>query len=343
MKNLRFLCILFLGLTVISAFGIQLFAPKAAIRPDIKPGVVSSFYPMYIAAAYLLQDVDTVWLSNLSEPQTGCLHDYTLTTGDMKTLSKASAFVINGGGIEPFLDDVTAAYPDLTIIDAGRDLTGLSEEPGSYEAMEDRSEHNHAEDAAIHGEPESESAHGHEHHHHESEENAHYWMSIPCYEKQVRAIRDGLTALLSHNRSSVKQIQSNAAAYLRKLDVLRDEQKSLRQVLSGRNVILFHEAYEYVAADYGMNTVYLLDLDEERQVSAGEVADVIRIISEKNVSLILAEPKYGREMGELVSSQTGATVLYLDTIVRGKKTDQANAYLKRMRHNIDLLRNGQTE
>ena len=289
MKNLRFLCVLFFGLTVISAFGIQIFAPAPAIRPDKKSDVVSSFYPMYIAAAYLLQDIDTVRLSNLSEPQTGCLHDYTLTTGDMKTLSKASAFVINGGGIEPFLNDVTAAYPDLTIIDAGRDLTGLSEESVSHDTTEDRHAHDHTKDTADHDEPESESVHAHDHHHRESEGNAHYWMSIPCYEEQVRAIRDGLTALLSHDPKAAKQVQANAAAYLRRLEALRDEQESLRQALSGENVILFHEAYEYVAADYGMNTVYLLDLDEERQVSAGEVADVIRIINEKNVSLILAE------------------------------------------------------
>ena len=57
-------------------------------------------------------------LENLSEPQTGCLHDYQLTAADMKLLSKADVFIVNGGGIESFLSDVAESYPNLKIIQA---------------------------------------------------------------------------------------------------------------------------------------------------------------------------------------------------------------------------------
>ena len=62
--------------------------------------VVTSFYPMYIAALNIVDGVEGVRLENLSEPQTGCLHDFQLTPEDMKLLSTADVFVINGGGIE---------------------------------------------------------------------------------------------------------------------------------------------------------------------------------------------------------------------------------------------------
>ena len=42
--------------------------------------VVTSFYPMYIAAMNVIGDTPGVTLENLSEPQTGCLHDYQLST-----------------------------------------------------------------------------------------------------------------------------------------------------------------------------------------------------------------------------------------------------------------------
>ena len=45
--------------------------------------VVTSFYPMYIAAENVIGDADGVRLENLSEPQTGCLHDFQLTPEDM--------------------------------------------------------------------------------------------------------------------------------------------------------------------------------------------------------------------------------------------------------------------
>ena len=48
--------------------------------------VVTSFYPMYIAALNVCDGVEGIHLENLSEPQTGCLHDYQLTPEDMKLL-----------------------------------------------------------------------------------------------------------------------------------------------------------------------------------------------------------------------------------------------------------------
>ena len=69
--------------------------------------VVTSFYPMYIATLNIVDGVNGVRLENLSEPQTGCLHDFQLTPEDMKLLSTADVFVINGGGIESFMSDVT--------------------------------------------------------------------------------------------------------------------------------------------------------------------------------------------------------------------------------------------
>ena len=68
--------------------------------------VVTSFYPMYVATENVIGDCQGVTLQNLSEPQTGCLHDYQLTPEDMKLLSTADVFVVNGGGIEGFLTEV---------------------------------------------------------------------------------------------------------------------------------------------------------------------------------------------------------------------------------------------
>ena len=66
--------------------------------------IVTSFYPMYIDAINITRGVDGVTVTNMTKPQTGCLHDYQLTTEDMKTLEKADAFIVNGAGMESFLD-----------------------------------------------------------------------------------------------------------------------------------------------------------------------------------------------------------------------------------------------
>lgn len=256
--------------------------------------IVTSFYPMYVAAANVIGDVKGVTLENLSEPQTGCLHDYQLTTEDMKLLSKADLFIVNGGGIETFLTDVASNYPELDIIEACQNVPLLED-----------------------GE----------------EENAHAWMSISDYRIQLATIE---SALEHADPEHADAYHENAKAYDEKLAALQEEQDEIRQAAKGQNVIIFHEAYDYVAEDYGFNVSYVLDLDEERQVSAGEVADVLDQIQKDHVSYIFAEELYGSDMGKTVESESNVKVIYLDACNRGDYSK--DSYLTAMQSNIDKLR-----
>ena len=256
--------------------------------------IVTSFYPMYVAAANVIGDVKGVTLKNLSEPQTGCLHDYQLTTEDMKLLSKADLFIVNGGGIETFLTDVASNYPELDIIEACQNVPLLED-----------------------GE----------------EENAHAWMSISDYRIQLATIE---SALEQADPEHADAYHENAKAYDEKLAALQEEQDEIRQAANGQNVIIFHEAYDYVAEDYGFNVSYVLDLDEERQVSAGEVADVLDQIQKDHVSYIFAEELYGSDMGKTVESESNVKVIYLDACNRGDYSK--DSYLTAMQSNIDKLR-----
>ena len=272
--------------------------------------VVTSFYPMYIAAENVIGDAHGVRLENLSEPQTGCLHDFQLTPEDMKLLSTADVFIINGGGIESFMKEVAEAYPNLKIIEACENTSLLSEE--------EKDTHHHEE------ETEEEHAHG--------DVNAHAWMSVSAYETQVQTIADGLSEA-DPERSSA--YQNGAKAYLGKLDELKKRQEKLKQEISGQSVILFHEAYAYVAEDYGLQVNYLLDLDEERQVSAGEVSDVLSAVRKGHVKYILAEELYGKSMGDTIQKESDAKVLYLNPLNRG--TYEKDSYINGMKKNMEIL------
>lgn len=256
--------------------------------------VVTSFYPVYIAAMNLTKDIPNVKLENLSEPQTGCLHDFQLTPEDMKLLSTADVFIINGGGIESFMKEVASAYPDLIIIEAGEYVELLSEG---------------------------------------DEVNAHAWLSVPCYRDMVQAVAAGLSDADSVHANLYTQ---NAAIYDDKLSVLEKEQKEVIQQLSGRNVVIFHEAFEYIAQDYGMQVSCVLDLDEERPVSAGEVSDVLDAVQTEHADLILAEELYGKSVATAVLKEADVTVIYLDPLNRGEY--DSDSYLKGMEENITLLK-----
>ena len=89
--------------------------------------IVTSFYPMYIAAINITDGIEGVEVVNMTKPQTGCLHDYQLSTGDLTTLEKADAFVINGAGMEAFLDKVIRQQKNLKLIDASKDIPLLKD------------------------------------------------------------------------------------------------------------------------------------------------------------------------------------------------------------------------
>lgn len=289
-----FVLVMLVVITVVSGLLTNIYVRESGSKQEEQTlTVVTSFYPMYIAALNVIGDTDGVHLQNLSEPQTGCLHDFQLTPEDMKLLSKADVFIINGGGIESFMKDVAKSYPDLTIIEASEGIDLLEDE---------------------------------------GEENAHAWMSVATYEEQVNHIAEGLIAA---DEKHASDYQKHADAYVVKLDALKERQQKVAEKSKGQSVILFHEAYDYVADDYGLDVAYVLDLDEERQVSAGEVADVLAAVRDDHVKYILAEELYGKSMGNTVEKETDAKVIYLDALNRGDY--DADSYIKGMSANIDLI------
>ena len=106
-------------------------ADKAAEKKTAEPfRIVTSFYPMYLATINITDGVNGVEVYNMTKPQTGCLHDYQLMTEDMKTLEKADAFVINGAGMEDFMDKVTEQQKKLKVIDASRGIELIHDDEG---------------------------------------------------------------------------------------------------------------------------------------------------------------------------------------------------------------------
>ncbi len=301
MRNMPYLLLVFTVITFISAGAASIiYSPGIVREDDIQ--ITASFYPVYITAKKLLYGVDGVQLNSLSEPQTGCLHDYVLSPQDMKLLKESDALLVNGGGMEVFLDDVISDCPKLTIIDTSKGLTNTIDD------------------------------------------NSHYWMSISLYRNQVNIMADRLCSLLSGDLLAVEEIKSNRDSYISEIDSLISDMSTVLPSLRGTPVILFHEAYEYVSQDYGLETCIIIDLDEERQVSANEVSEALDTIRQKKVPIVLADKIYGRSLGELLSKETPVDVIYLDTIVTSDDEYDSDGsanpspYITRMQQNINLIK-----
>ena len=286
----RFTALLLFGIAVLDLLFVGFYRSGTKDPNEQKLVAVTSFYPVYIAASNIVGNCEGIELTNLSEPQTGCLHDFQLTPKDMKLLASADVFFVNGGGMESFLDDVVKQYPDLLIVETSDGLML----PG---------------------------------------ENAHVWMSIPRYRSQTETIAKTLCELAPEYE---EELQSNAAAYDGELAKLCAQQEEIRQAAEGKAVISLHEAYEYLADDYGLRVIYELNLDEERQVGAGEVSEALSAIKDGGTDVIFAEETYGRTLAETIQSEAEVSVCYPDTLVSGSY--DPDSYVKGMQENINLLK-----
>ena len=94
-----------------------------AVGNDTKPlKVLASFYPMYVMTLNVVSDTPNVSVECMTEPITGCLHDYQLTPANLKTLVAADVFVANGAGMETFIEKAVKQSPHLQVIEASKGM-----------------------------------------------------------------------------------------------------------------------------------------------------------------------------------------------------------------------------
>lgn len=320
-KKLGLLFIIMLMLSVFGAMAIHFTGSVKHTENNEKVTIVTSFYPIYIIALNLADGMEDVEVINLTENQTGCLHDYQLTTRDMRTLAAADIFVMNGGGMEAFAADILKEYPDIPVIVASEGMTFIEGSEHSHEHNSEENQEHSMEEEHIEEE---------EHNH---EENAHVWMSIELYRQEIEQVAANLVKYDSKNK---EKYQTNADIYLEKLLRLTDDLVSLSKQTEGSEIIIFNEAFAYLAESLGIEVVYILNLDGDSVMKAGEVAEIINEVKRYQIDYLWTEQQFAESIAASIASETEAEVLILNTLVSGES--YKNSYIDSMNYNIDLLR-----
>ena len=270
--------------------------------------LLSSFYPIAIMALNITDGVEGVAVESMAQQQTGCLHDFQMTTADMKKAETADAFLINGAGMEGFLDKISDQLPELPVIDSS---TGIP-------LIASGEDHHHD---------------GGEGHDHDQEDyNPHLWVSITNCMEQVRNLSEGIIALDPEHEAEYRE---NTETYLEKLSALRDKMHSALDHVKNKDIITFHEAFPYFAEEFGLHIAAVINREPDSQPRAKELADTIRLVRETGVKALFVEPLYPETSADIIAAETGAQVYVLDPAVSGEW--DKNAYLTAMESNLQVL------
>ncbi len=284
---------------------------REAGNADARLKLVTSFYPTYIMALNITDQIPELKVDSLTDFTAGCLHDYQLTTGDMKLLSDADLFLMNGGGMESYLEDVTKNYPELAMVN-------ISEGIDMRESGE-----------------------------HEGEVNSHVWLDPARYIIQVNHMRDGLIQYITersdlpqeYREDTVQRITDNAEEYISKVKELEEELKRLipkiQTEMVQHKVIIFHEAFAYLADRVGLTIARTVEMEDESALSAAEVADIISTVKSEGIGYLFTEEQYGASITDRIVEETSAKAYVIDSAVTGDGTK--DSYLEAMRKNMRTL------
>ena len=286
---------------------LALLVTGCAAQTDGQTTIVTSFYPMYVLTLNVTDGVDGVTVQNMAEQNVGCLHDYQLQTRDMVALEGADALVINGGGMEQFMDKVLTLRADLPIIDA-------SEGIDMFPSDED---HDH-------------DAHGHDDH--DELYNAHVWLDPNRAIQQVRNIADGLAEADPDHAAAYRQ---NAERYVAELTALDEELKAQLAPFAGAEIITFHEAFAYFADAYHLHVAGVIANEPGEEPSTRDIADTCDLVMELGIKTLFVEPQYSQKAAETIARETGASIYTLDPCVSGDGTKES--YETIMRENAKVL------
>lgn len=327
------------------AVGITSIVGRKNGADEDKVTIVTSFYPMYVLALNLTENIDDVEVINLTDNNIGCLHDYQLTTEDMRVLTDGDILLINGGEMELFLDNVVRNYPDLTMIDSSENISFLAAAAHIHDhsSSEEHAEEAHSEDEHTEKEH-AEEAHSEderteeEHDHVHGTVNGHVWLDMNRYVEQINHTAE---LLAEADQEHAEEYLVNAENYAAKISRLRDEFEETLSEMKGQEIITFHGAFAYLADELGLEIVYSVDMDSDTALSAGDVADIIDEIRYHNIKYLFAEDLYSREIAEQIANETGATVCILETNVSGN--GDKDSYINGIEKNLELLKSLFTE
>ncbi len=288
---------------------------------DDKINIVTSFYPIYSIAEEIVKNSPNINITNMTTPSTGCLHDYQLTSGDMKKLSKADMFIINGGDMESFVDEIENSLPNLEIVDTSTGTYMLEGEGHNHE-HDEHDEHNHEEEGHIHSEDD-----GHDH----GNLNAHIWLSP---ENALIQAENIYSALCNIDYENEPLYRKNLDNFSLSIENLKNETKDIH--FEGKNAAVFHEGYIYFANEYGFDIKAEIYMDENTDPSPSLLAHTIDEVKENNITALLCADDASLKIAETVSRETGAKIYILDPLTYGNTENES--YTEIMLKNANTIK-----
>lgn len=283
-------CLLLVALLVVATCGC---APSEETAP-----IMATTRPVYDLTTALCRDTP-LEVGLLITENVSCLHDYSLSTAQMKKIENTQMVIMSGAGLEDFQADILSA--SAILCDASENVELL----------------------------EAEECHEHEHEGHHHEHDAHIWLSPVNAKVMAENI---CSALISQFPDHASIFSQNLIQLQSDLDDLQRYGEDALSTLSCRELITFHDGFAYLAQAFDLTIVAAVEEESGSEASARDLIELIEEVRHHQLPAIFNETNGSSSASSIISRETDVKVYTLDMCMGDGN------YFENMYQNINTLK-----
>ncbi|AUA31171.1 zinc ABC transporter substrate-binding protein [Pseudomonas putida] len=276
---------------------LTLFVAFIAFSAHADVRVLTSIKPLQQIAAAVQ---DGVGSPEVLLPPGASPHHYALRPSDVRRVADADLLYWIGPDMEGFLPRVLGNRSKTTV--AVQSLPGMKLRHFGEDS------HSHDEDHDDH-----------DHDHRPGSLDAHLWLSSV----NARVIAGKMAAdLASADPANADRYKRNLAAFTQRLDALDARIKARVAGVAGKPYFVFHEAFDYFEAEYGLKHTGVFSVASEVQPGAQHVAAMRKRLQEVGKTCVFSEPPLRPRLAETLTAGLPVRLAELDAL---GGTDPVNA------------------
>ncbi len=268
--------------------------------PQEKRGVsaVATFFPLYEAAKAIGGDNVTLTsiVPNGVEP-----HDYDPTPSQIALMGDADVFIEAGVGFGGLEGKLAGGLGNGTVVvnaSQGVELRqGGGEDPSA---------------AGI---------------------DPHIWLSPRRMMIVADGIRDGFDKA---DPAHAAQYDRNAAGFKAGLEQLDSDYRSGLSGCRKDTILTTHDAFGYLASDYGFKQIYISGLSPDAEPSPQKIAQLVDTARSQNITVVFYEEMVDPRIADTIAGEVGAQTMELSPLEGSK--NQSDDYFSLMRKNLANLK-----
>ncbi|XLY88110.1 zinc ABC transporter substrate-binding protein ZnuA [Ectopseudomonas mendocina] len=264
--------------------------------------VLTSIKPLQLIAAAVQ---DGVGEPDVLLPPGASPHHYALRPSDVRRVRDADLLYWIGPDMEAFLSRVLESRdkPQVAVQDLpGMTLRHFGDSHDEHDHDHDEHDHEHA-----HGADDL----GHDHDHRPGSLDAHLWLAADNAKVIAARMAADLTKLDAANAA---RYAANLRAFEARLDALDGRIRPQLAALQGKPYFVFHEAFDYFEADYGLKHAGVFSVLTEVQPGARHVAAMRERLQQTGPSCVFSEPPLRPRLAETLSAGLPVKLAELDAL-----------------------------